>query len=300
MSAGTWLVIAIVGFVLAAVGLVASVVLFFRLNILSVIGDLSGRTVAREIKAIREANAASGNKIHRSSRVNLDRGPLTDVVNKNAGGKAALGHLSKRLDQTTGEMETDANHGKPEKRASLRSNKEKSAHAYNSGSEATDVLKTDATDVLRQDATDVLRQEGGTDVLHEETEVLSSTETETLRTETEVLRRDDTSDATTTLSDLPSTDKTDLLQESGNTNGATDVLDVDNTQWTSGAETELLSNDATDLLTADEAGTALLDGDGAGTTILRGRTEELSAPHQAKIRLTITRSIKGIHTDETI
>lgn len=293
MSAGTWLVIAIVGFALAAVGLVASVVLFFRLNILSVIGDLSGRTVAREIKAIREANAASGNKIHRSSRVNLDRGPLTDVVNKNAGGKAALGHLSKRLDQTTGEMGKDEDRSRPEKRTALRDDREKSAHTYDSGSESTDVLKTDATDVLRQDVTDVLRREDGTEVLHEETELLSSAETETLLTETEVLGRDNDSGATTTLAEeLLAAGKTDMLQESGSSDGATDVLD--------GEKTELLSTDATDLLTADEAGTTLLNGDEDGTTILRGSTEELSNPQQAMISFTLTRSMDGIHTDETI
>lgn len=83
-----------------------------------------------------------------------------------------------------------------------------------------------------------------------------------------------------------------MLQESGSSDGATDVLD--------GEKTELLSTDATDLLTADEVGTTLLNGDEEGTTILRGRTEELSNPQQAMIRFTLTRSMDGIHTDETI
>lgn len=57
MTAETWLLIAIIGFSLSGVALVVSVFMFIKLNIPSVIGDLNGKTVAREIQAMREANA---------------------------------------------------------------------------------------------------------------------------------------------------------------------------------------------------------------------------------------------------
>ena len=52
MSANTWLIIAIIGFSLSGIALIAAVIMFIRLNIPAIIGDLSGRTVAREIKAL--------------------------------------------------------------------------------------------------------------------------------------------------------------------------------------------------------------------------------------------------------
>ena len=107
MSATTWFIIAIVGFSLSGIFLIAAVILFIKLNIPAVIGDLSGNTVARQIKAIREANEASGQKIHRSSHVNLERGMLTEKVKEseqpaNAASVSYQGqaHSSKRLDKT--------------------------------------------------------------------------------------------------------------------------------------------------------------------------------------------------------
>ena len=69
MSATVWLVIAIVGFSLAGVALVASVFLFLKLRIPAIIGDLTGRTVDREIRAIKDANAANTSKRRMQSAV---------------------------------------------------------------------------------------------------------------------------------------------------------------------------------------------------------------------------------------
>ena len=80
MSAQTWLIIAIVGFTLSAIALVVAIFMYIKMNIPAVIGDLTGKTVAREIKAMREANVASGDKHPRSSSVNINRGKLTDKV----------------------------------------------------------------------------------------------------------------------------------------------------------------------------------------------------------------------------
>lgn len=59
MSADTWYAISLAGYFAALIGLIITVILYFRLDILDVIGDLTGRTVAKEIKSMRE-NRSSG------------------------------------------------------------------------------------------------------------------------------------------------------------------------------------------------------------------------------------------------
>ena len=55
---------------------IVSTVLFFKLKILSVVGDLSGVTARKAIENIRNQNAATKNKAHKSSPVNQERGKL--------------------------------------------------------------------------------------------------------------------------------------------------------------------------------------------------------------------------------
>ena len=59
MSADTWYAISLAGYFAALIGLIITVILYFRLDIPDVIGDLTGRTVAKEIKSMRE-NRSSG------------------------------------------------------------------------------------------------------------------------------------------------------------------------------------------------------------------------------------------------
>ena len=59
MSADTWYAISLAGYFAALIGLIITVILYFRLDILDVIGDLTGRTVAKEIKSMRE-NRSTG------------------------------------------------------------------------------------------------------------------------------------------------------------------------------------------------------------------------------------------------
>ncbi len=303
MSAGTWTIIAYAGFALAAVGLVTTVVLFFRLNILSVIGDLSGRTVAREIQAIREANAASGEKIHRSSRVNVDRGPLTDVVDQGrSGGKAAMGHLSKRLDSTTGGLATEEGEEEQKrKRNPLRFEPKKEPRkkfASQSETPPTDVLKAEKTDVLKTNETEVLKEEP-TDVLNKTAAEVANQGTDVLQTGTEVLREEAGETAVLTRDeDLRQEDaeKTTTLAEQDFASGQTDLLYENSAD----GATDRLDGGATDLLTAEESGTTLLDSaPGEGTTILKGTTEELDKKQVSK-PITILRKMDAIHTDETI
>lgn len=204
MSAETWGIIAIIGFSLSAIALAAAVFIFIRLKIPAVIGDLSGKTVAREIQAIRDANVASGVKAHKSSRVNIDRGKLTEKVSDSGHHDDAqiIAHASKRLDKasstTSSQLHSSAELQRPQQHKGKTTeqlsdnvaevNIEESAERPRSGKKPdilvygrqTDVLtpgkQTDIvtplakTGVLSEGrATEVLREEtpNGTSVLHE-------------------------------------------------------------------------------------------------------------------------------------
>ncbi|WML58831.1 hypothetical protein [Neobacillus sp. PS2-9] len=54
MNAITWQIISIVGYSLAAALLITAIVLFFKMKIPAIIGELTGRTAARQIQEIRE------------------------------------------------------------------------------------------------------------------------------------------------------------------------------------------------------------------------------------------------------
>ena len=197
MSANTWLIIAIIGFSLSGIALIAAVIMFIRLNIPAIIGDLTGRTVAREIKAMRDTNASSGDKRFRPSAVNLERGTLTEKVAGNTANNMAIAHASKRLDKTSGNLSeksskkksgtvglSDAVQGKSGRVGS------EPTDMLNSGSNATEVLSTESTEVLSDNSTEVLSDNAtevldpnatavlfdGTEVLSSETTVLSPTE----------------------------------------------------------------------------------------------------------------------------
>ena len=180
MSANTWLIIAIVGFSLSGIALVVAIFMFIKMDIPAIIGDLTGKTVAREIKAMREANASSGDKSFRSSAVNIERGTLTENVSQKAIDAEAMkkAHASKRLDKTTSELGsgTTKTRGNTIGLFGLNKNKQReeippTEHLNN----ATEVLNQNATEVLNStNATEVLSN--GTTVLSNGTTVLSQTE----------------------------------------------------------------------------------------------------------------------------
>lgn len=60
--------------------LVISMIMFFSLRIPMVIGDLSGANARKAIKRIRSYNESTGDKTHRSSPVNNERGKVTDKM----------------------------------------------------------------------------------------------------------------------------------------------------------------------------------------------------------------------------
>ena len=168
MSATAWLIIAIVGFSLSGIALVASIILFIKMDILAIIGDLTGKTVAREIKAMRETNAASGDKRFRPSAVNMERGTLTEKVTPSAEAMK-IAHADHDLNATGGYSTS-----KQPKSGTVGLDKSStivSAKTYEPPKE-TEVL-SQGTEVLSQ-GTEVLSQ--GTTVLSSGTTVLSANE----------------------------------------------------------------------------------------------------------------------------
>lgn len=104
MSALTWFTIAIVGFSLSGIMLIVAVILFFTLKIPAVIGDLSGKTAAREIQAIKESESSGAPKAHKirkasSTSEKLQAKPTVSPEDARA---MALAHSSKRLDKQHG------------------------------------------------------------------------------------------------------------------------------------------------------------------------------------------------------
>lgn len=218
MSATTWLIIAIVGFSLSGVALVAAVFMFIKMNILAVIGDLSGKTVAREIKAMRDANASSGDKMHKSSRVNIDRGKLTEKVEDGVlsdPSYMAKAHASKRLDRT--ESGSSAKLGVSQK---LRRERGNTTESLSSNVGEVDIearvnegkAKARVTDILdEKNRTDVLTSERQTEVLSEtrQTEVLSEPrQTEVLSEIEDDLNSTEVRNGTTVLSETSEHEET--------------------------------------------------------------------------------------------
>lgn len=76
----TYEIVALVCFIVSGVFFVLSVVLFFVLDMVKVIGDLTGHTAKREIENIRSQNQKTGNKAYKPSVVNSKRGKLTDRI----------------------------------------------------------------------------------------------------------------------------------------------------------------------------------------------------------------------------
>ena len=64
----------------SAVMLVVSLILFIKLRIPNVIGDLTGRNARKAIDEIRKRNERTGDKTYKSSAVNIQRGKLTDKI----------------------------------------------------------------------------------------------------------------------------------------------------------------------------------------------------------------------------
>lgn len=86
MTYETYRYIFIIAAILAGVMFVVSVILFLFLKIPTVIGDLTGSNARKAIENIRNNNEKTGEKSHGTSKVNRERGKLTDKI-------SSSGHL---------------------------------------------------------------------------------------------------------------------------------------------------------------------------------------------------------------
>lgn len=265
MSATTWLIIAIVGFSLSGIALTAAVFMFIKMNIPAIIGDLTGKTVAKEIKAMRDANESSGNKIHKSSSVNINRGKLTEKVkNEGSGGLTPVAHASKRLDRT-GSGRSASLQNEEKGHTSGNSAKGRTTESLSANVDEVDIEARRATAVLDQNrVTDVLGETKKTDILSDAPEevIAQSRQTEVLaeNNQTEVLAQPQ---------------QTEILVQP--------------------QQTEVLSQSyRTELLTYDE-----LEYQGEATSVL-SETEAVVQEAVVPVAFKITRSVIEIHTDEVV
>jgi len=159
MSATIWFIIAIVGFSLAGILLIGAVFMFIKLNIPAIIGDLTGRTAAKQIEEIRKMNAASGDKQHKSNAFNIERGSLTEsVFNITRGKSRSLGNTAQQK----------AAH--PSKRLDVKDDTKEILEILNDVN-VTDVLSDPEPTEVLSEFTDVLTQES--EMLSEGTQVLT-------------------------------------------------------------------------------------------------------------------------------
>ena len=286
MSANTWLIIATVGFSLAGVALIVAIFIFIKLNIPSVIGDLTGKTVAREIKAMKEFNNSSS---YRKTDAN-------SLLQGNGNGKIiAEAHLSKRLDIDNNAVNVQNNNYQQvdNYNEQLTYNSEIKTEVINN---ETEVMDAERTELLRDNSTEVLNDES-TEMLRENpTELLKSNATEVLNDEsTEILRENPTellkSNATEVLND----GSTEVLRENPTEllkSNATEVLNDGSTEVLRENPTELLKNNATQVLSCNNIQENY-------TTVLKNeKGKGANAPQLVNFR--VTRSKILIHTDEVI
>lgn len=66
--------------ILSIILAVITILLFVFLKIPKVVGDLSGATARKAIADIREQNIQTGDKRHKTSHVNMERGRITDRI----------------------------------------------------------------------------------------------------------------------------------------------------------------------------------------------------------------------------
>ncbi|WP_042146634.1 hypothetical protein [Paucisalibacillus sp. EB02] len=173
MDAAAWQIVSIVGYSLSGILFIIVIIMFFKMNIRAVYGDLSGKNAKKHIQAIREQ---SGKKVYRRyepSPYNLDRGELTEPIPK-----------SKRLWKTgkmrkTGPMKSEGIDGSRQTGNIATSRKLERMKVG-----ATPVPSTYMVTKKQLDETELLIDE--TELLLDETELLVD-ETQVLADETQLL-----------------------------------------------------------------------------------------------------------------
>lgn len=211
------------GIALAVVFAVIAVILFVKLDIPKVIGDLSGSTARKQIKEIREKGYESlqGSGASKKDAIK-SKGSTSKIEVRDIKGKSASEEVSRKGNERY-------------KKAVDELNKSRSHH--HTRPEEADSEK--ATDILRPEEdyekeTDVLRSE---EDYEKETDVLRADDE--YERETDILTSEDEADAAT---DVLSTDSdaTDVLSTDDD---ATDVLTMD-TEASDSSETDIQGEEA--------------------------------------------------------
>ncbi|WP_068673685.1 hypothetical protein [Oceanobacillus sp. Castelsardo] len=286
MNATTWQIISIVGYSLFGILLIAAVIMFFKMDVLAIIGDLTGKTAEKQIQAIREQNTKTGQKRYEPGAYNVERGELTKPVRKSrrlgrTGGTAGA-YVSGRMTGTGGSGRVNGSGEISDGLAGVRFVKgqtEDTSPPIVLGDLRRGSFAESAADEERVnrgvDGTQVLAD--GMPELGEGTQVLVDGMRE-LGEGTQVL-----ADGTQVLSD-----GTQVLAD------GTQVL-ADGTMVLSGG-TQVLA-DGTQVL-AD--GTQVLADGMPGETTVLDQTGELTSEDQEEIEFKVVKDVKIVHSDEVI
>ena len=268
------------GIALAVVFAVIAVILFVKLDIPKVIGDLSGSTARKQIKEIREKGYESlqGSGASKKDAIK-SKGSTSKIEVRDIKGKSASEEVSRKGNERY-------------KKAVDELNKSRSHHHTRpeeaDSEKATDILRPEEdyekeTDILRPEEdyekeTDILRPEEDyekeTDIqrpeedYEKETDVLRSEED--YEKETDVLRADDEYER-----------ETDILTSEDEADAATDVLSTD--------------SDATDVLSTDDDATDVLTMD---TEASDSSETDIQGEEAEKFPLLV--DVVVVHTDESI
>ena len=267
---------AIVFFVLAFFALVISVVLFFNLDIISVIGDLSGITAKKQIEQIRNQTINISYGAHK--RVSSNHNAAIDNMLANSPSRT-----TETASKETKRSKRRASNTPSDSAAQIDMQKEFKA-TPSSGTVSldsinnTDMLKTGRTGRLRKRAnsssevaTDVLNSdEMPTDVLNDPSETPTDVLDDNIPTD---LLYSETEAETGVLSDVNES----VPKGVDETEAPTGVLNDDESEYGTEAPTGVLNDDdseydnesPTGVLDEDyEEGTSVLSDDAQGTTVL--------------------------------
>lgn len=89
-----------IGAVLAVVFLLLSIFLFFNFKIIKLVNDLSGRSSKKTIEKARKENTQTGEKRYKPSKVNMERGKITDKIDEK-------GNIISNVEINYGNVSTD-------------------------------------------------------------------------------------------------------------------------------------------------------------------------------------------------
>ena len=253
------------GLALAVIFAIIAVILFVKLNIPKVIGDLTGSTAKKQIQEIREKGYESVQGAGVSKK---------DAI-KSA---SDTGRISARDIKSSTQKTAEAGRAKYEQAISALE-KEKAAEDY------LKAIHEDATDVLsngyEEDATDILSD--GYD--EDSTDILSDGYDE---------------DSTDILSDGYDEDSTDILSNDYE-DESTDILTAEDSDATD-VLTSYDEDEATDILTAEEDGATdvLTAGEGMNTDMFDSgyHTPEVKSVKQTSVKKIM--DVVVVHTEESI